>query len=111
MNTATFADHARQKKTACLLAQLDRMKNEVGATDEDMHEFASGLSNAEWAALTDAANEHCIHGVRHTSPSRDAVLHVIDALFARLPNRAEHRARQLALTAQLSGRRHLEVVR
>ena len=101
MNSTAFAESARQKKIACLLSALDRMKNEVGTTDEALHEFVSGMSAADWAALTDDANAHCHHGIKHTPPSMEARMHVLDALYSRLPNRDAHRDHQRALAARL----------
>ena len=111
MNSASFAAEGRRRKVACLVAQADRMKNDAGANDDDMIDFLTGLTDAEWNQLMADAQSFCIHGVTHSMPGAGTKSEVIDAFFTRSYRAPQtKRAVQERLAARLN-RRHLEIVR
>lgn len=105
MNTALVAIY---KQVRCLIEQLDAMRDELGASAEDMHEFASGLTDAEWAQLAEDASAVCPCEVKHAAPSLATQGEVLNVLYRRMTPR---QFMQRALARRLHSGRHLEVIR
>ena len=112
----TARESAQLRKHVCFLAEIDRMRVEAGVSDAAMHEFVSGMSDAQWAQLTSNANAH--HRCRverdrpitHGVPSEDTRREILDALFERLPYGRDGEQQSLALNLERRARRGMELV-